>query len=178
MDTIYTSENDKIQKVFAYLRKAIDQEAEKARKLEKGNLGDVIEAAGFVKEFYKELDEIKTALGSIVNLYSAGIVPNVVMRHIEENNLPLEKSKTQHSQNFRATLSLRTSASIPGEKKDEALAWLRSNGYEDLIVETVNAQTLGNVANSLEAECQELPDELFKVSRAFTTTFTRSKPKL
>ena len=54
-------------------------------------------------------------------------------------------------------------ASIPAVNKMAAWQWLRDNGYEHLIVETINAGTLKSWAKERLVENDELPEDLFNI---------------
>lgn len=57
-------------------------------------------------------------------------------------------------------LSTRTMASAKAEDKDALFAWLKQNGYGDLVKEQVNAQSLNSFAKELLAEADQLPEGL------------------
>lgn len=74
----------------------------------------------------------------------------------------------------RVTISHRFSASMLD--KDRAIQWLRDNGHESLIQETVNSSTLSAFAkNLLSEEGKELPSELFKTGTMPFTSITKAK---
>jgi hypothetical protein len=53
--------------------------------------------------------------------------------------------------------------------------WLRDNGAESLIIETVNAQTLASYAKSvMEEEGKDLPHNLFKTNILTYTSITKA----
>lgn len=79
------------------------------------------------------------------------------------------------SEGHRATLTEKVFASIPADNREKAYAWLRANGAEDLIVETVNASTLSAYAKSLAEDNKELPDDIFTVLRTPAVSLTRAK---
>lgn len=62
----------------------------------------------------------------------------------------------------RVTLTADLYASIPD--KDAGYEWLRENGYADLIVETVNANTLKAWAKEQMKNGVELPADLFNIT--------------
>lgn len=74
-----------------------------------------------------------------------------------------EKIKSFTTTNgFRVTISQNYKASILSGQKEAAFEWLRKNKLGDLIVETVNAQSLSSTAKRLlEEQNKELPDTLF-----------------
>lgn len=78
-------------------------------------------------------------------------------------------------QDYRITLSTALRASIRKGCKDGAYEWLRDNKLGDLIVETVNAQTLGAAATHMMTENRELPEELFNAYYQNTVSVTQVK---
>jgi len=74
----------------------------------------------------------------------------------------------------RVTISNRFSCSIID--KVGGYGWLRENGHEGLIQETVNSSTLGAFArNLIEEEGKELPSEYFKTGTMAYTSITKVK---
>lgn len=76
---------------------------------------------------------------------------------------------------YRVSVSHRVFASIKTGQKDMAMKWLRSNGLEDLVTETVNSSTLSAVAKSMAEENRELDGELFSVAVLPSTSVTKTK---
>lgn len=62
----------------------------------------------------------------------------------------------------RVTVNVRWSASMID--KETGLGWLRQTGNQGLIIETVNAQTLGAFAKDEVIAGRPLPDDVFTVS--------------
>jgi hypothetical protein len=77
----------------------------------------------------------------------------------------------------RVTISQRVVASIPADTKSLAYEWLRKNQHESLIVETVNASTLGAFARTQMEAGFDLPEELFKVNILNEASLTKGKKK-
>jgi hypothetical protein len=74
----------------------------------------------------------------------------------------------------RVTVSYRFSCSMLD--KDAGLMWLRANGHDGIIIETVNSSTLSAFAKSqLEEEGVDLPDEIFKTGTSPYTSITKVK---
>ena len=71
----------------------------------------------------------------------------------------------------RVTVNVRWSASMID--KQASMEWLRTSGNEGLIIETVNAQTLGAFAKAETVAGKPLPDHLFKVSTAQHISITK-----
>lgn len=76
---------------------------------------------------------------------------------------------------YRVTVSTRFFASIKQGLRDEAWDWLRANGLEDLITETVNASTLSATGKKLLEEGKELSEELFETAYMPAVSLTRTK---
>lgn len=72
----------------------------------------------------------------------------------------------------RVSINDRWSASMLN--KERALGWLRGSGNDGLIIETVNAQTLGAFAKEETMAGRSLPDDIFRVS---ATPYTSITPK-
>ncbi|TXG97769.1 MAG: hypothetical protein E6R08_06520 [Nevskiaceae bacterium] len=64
----------------------------------------------------------------------------------------------------RCQLAADIHAGIVGGKKDEAYQWLRDNGFESLIQESVNASTLKASLKAALKKGEPWPEELFRVS--------------
>lgn len=169
-------EPDKIVKLFQYLAKLLEQEAELINRLDNAPLGQLIDAAGELNEFYKALNEAKQSFGALVQRYTNGLIPKAVLNLSIEQDMSLDSVKTQRAENFRATVGQRYSVSMPDQ--DDGIDWLKNNGFQDIVKETANSQTLGKLAQEFEERGEELPDDVFKVSKSFSTTLTRHKPKL
>jgi len=79
---------------------------------------------------------------------------------------------------YRVTLSTRFVASIKPDMKGEAWDWLRKNGLDALIVETVNASTLSAAGKKMiEDEGKELPEHLFNAHFMPSVSLTKTKKK-
>lgn len=77
---------------------------------------------------------------------------------------------------YRVTVSERYVASINPDMKDEAKAWLRKNGLDAIIIETVNASTLSAAGKAmLEDKGKELPEHLFNAAFLPGTSLTKVK---
>ena len=55
-------------------------------------------------------------------------------------------------------------ASIPADKKDAAMEWLKENGMGDIVKEGVNSSALKSLVKECIVNAVELPEELFTVS--------------
>lgn len=75
----------------------------------------------------------------------------------------------------RVTTTMKLYASIQAAKRAEAYEWLRANGHEAMIAETVNASSLSAFAKAEVAEGRELPEEIFTVHIEPAISLTRAK---
>lgn len=75
---------------------------------------------------------------------------------------------------YRVTISYTLRASVNGDDRSGAYAWLKKH-HPDTVIETVNASTLSKLARELlEHENRELPEKLFKVVNVPSTSVTRT----
>lgn len=173
ISTHYRDRPDEIRELFNQLMAAIKSEADHINSLRESPLGQVIDSAGYCREFYNELNELKEGLGSVVNEYSNKIIPERIIDLAVREDIPIDLAKTQRSHEYRATITERVSVSLV--EKEKAIEWLKENGHSDLVKEQAHPQTLGMLVKELDLECLELPDDLFKVNRSFGTILTRIK---
>lgn len=75
----------------------------------------------------------------------------------------------------RLTVTNKLYANIKKENVEQALDWLRENGGEDIIKETVNHNTLSAFLKSEMEENKEIPEELFSVYVQPSISLTRKK---
>lgn len=66
------------------------------------------------------------------------------------------------AEGIRVSSISKTRASILPDQRDKAWAWLRQNGYGDLVTTTVNSSSLSSLAGDLEEKNLALPREYFK----------------
>lgn len=75
----------------------------------------------------------------------------------------------------KVSVSHRFSCSIIGTDKTIGHNWLRENGHEGLVTETVNSSTLSAFAKDmLENKGEELPEDIFKTSLNPYTSIRKS----
>lgn len=77
----------------------------------------------------------------------------------------IEQMRVNELQNFKRNGKLfyqtaKTWASPQVEKKELVYAWLKENGYADLVKETVHAQTFSSFVNERIEEDGEVPEDL------------------
>lgn len=112
----------------------------------------------------ERIKEAREALDKLENALSHEQIPTI-MKEVGVKTVNIEKLG-------RVTVSYRWGCSMLD--KDEGMNWLRDNGQESLIIETVNSSTLAAFArNMLEEEGQSLPDDIFKTSLYPFTSITK-----
>jgi len=74
---------------------------------------------------------------------------------------------------YRVTVSTLLRASTIDS--DNGKKWLRDNGHEYAVTETINASTLAALAKQLLTEGKELPDDIFKVTPMPSVSLTKLK---
>jgi hypothetical protein len=128
---------------------------------------DIPEAVAYFAELrdtVKELAEKTSALQKHVDELSQQILPtlftNANVKTIKVNGVG------------RVSINDRWSATMLN--KERGLGWLRGSGNEGLIIETVNAQTLGAFAKEEVMAGRSLPDNIFRVSATPYTSITKS----
>lgn len=117
-----------------------------------------------VRDLHARLKGITTGVNQLAEFLSYELVP-----------LAMERTgfTTVNHEVGRVSVATRTSASILPEHRERAFGWLRDNGLGDLIIETVNAQTLGATAAGLIQAGGELPDDIFKTTVKTYTSITK-----
>jgi len=126
---------------------------------------DIIKHFNQVRLMNEQIKEAREALGEIERVLSQEQVPEVMREH-NVRNITVEGVG-------RVALSNRWSCSMLD--KELGMDWLRNNGNESLIIETVNSSTLAAFArNMTETEGKELPTDVFKTSVMTYTSITKA----
>ena len=111
----------------------------------------------------EELKQAKKLLDDLVVDFSDDVIPH---------QLDLLGLTSAHHALGQVKLTHHTRASINQGRKAEAYAWLRAHDLGGIIIETINAQTLGATAKSLFSEGRDLPGDLFTVAMRRYAAFT------
>lgn len=118
------------------------------------------------RKIAESIKEAREALKGIVDYMSATQVPDA-MRAAKVKTLTLEGVG-------RVTISARFSVSM----KDKAAGhlWLTENGMGEIIIPTVNAQTLSSSIKEWQATTgNDAPEEIFKLGSVDYTSITKVK---
>ena len=140
------------------LRKELDKQRKR---------GAIASARSFVvlhrlKDKFEALDK---AFSALYQEFKSQVLPEIFESE-GITSLPL-------AEGYRVGIRHDTRASIRKGMKDAAYAWLRENGLDDLVTETVNSSTLSAAAEfELEEHCREFPEDLFNVVLVPTTSVT------
>jgi hypothetical protein len=111
------------------------------------------------------IKESREALTQLEEKLSREQVPDVMRKH-NVRSITVEGVG-------RVSLGTRWSATMPD--KGAGFDWLRKNGHGGVIIETVNAQTLGALAKELGEEGTELPAPTFTTNVMTYTSITKVK---
>lgn len=119
------------------------------------------------REDYNALDTLRKSINEMLEEASRHTLP-AIMRAADSKTVTLD------SLGRRFTVSQRVSCSILEGKREEGHEWLRSVNMADIIVSTVNAQTLGSYAKKrIKEEGKDMPDDIFKVGYMDTVSATK-----
>ena len=111
-----------------------------------------------MQQLSAEYDALKEKMDAVNAEYD-----NLRLRLIPDK-MAEEDIKTIKYENIgRLQLAADCYASIPAELKPDAYNWLKENGFDSLVVETVNPSTLKAFAKEQMKKGVDLPDNLFKV---------------
>lgn len=116
---------------------------------------------------YKELRDKKNELNSQLKSL------NKELEQMERDLADMmvnEEMQSFDRQGYKFYLSTRTYASPKAERKDELFAWLKTNGYGDLVKETVHAMTLASFVKEQLEETDELPADLADLVNVYDKT--------
>ncbi len=133
-----------------------------------GNLKDLI---GFYVSLYYTNEDIKKVTKEL-NKIQDSLKYNIVPEKMEEQDL---KTVTFKDLNCRITVSQVVRASILAEQRENAYLWLRNQGYNAVIKETVNASTLSAIAKEKIEGGSELPKTTFNVHTSERISLTALK---
>lgn len=88
-----------------------------------------------------------------------------------------EDCQTFNTEDNRITKLTKVLASVVSGQNEAAHAWLRANGYEALIKETVNSSSLSGAAKEMLENGKELPEDIFRTHFKDSISITRKKKK-
>ena len=148
------------EKLDLFLARAVRDSAEV---IERANIPETIIYFAELREVVQDLAAKTSMLTKHVEELSQEFIPTMFMnQHVKSFTVP----------SFgRATINVRWSASMLD--KETGFGWLRQTKNEGLIIETVNAQTLGAFAREQALAGQPLPSDIFKVGTSSYTSITK-----
>lgn len=140
-----------LQAATKELRKALEDILGDADKLSQTtNVVDICKFYKNVYEQHKLLEELTKLLGGIKEEFSKRIIPNLL------EGMQIDSISTSGRQ---FTLVSEFRASIPENKREKGLAWLKANGFDMIVKENVNATTLSSAMREWIKDKGELPPE-------------------
>lgn len=140
-----------------------------ADEIERMPLSKALVAFFRLKEGYEALDKQRKRVYAVKDKLDKVVVPKM----IEDNGM----EKVQVPEVARSFYVVdRVSASLLD--KEKGFEWLRNNGGDELITETVNAQTLaGFVQQFILEQGMDPPEDVIKMSPYQTTGVSKYTPK-
>lgn len=129
------------------------------------DINDTVRIYDKARELHDALDETRKRFSEKIRKLSEDTIPKLFMAK-KQTTVTLLIGNVKK----RVTVSYRVSASMPD--KDQGLKWLRKHKHGDMIVETVNAQTLGAWINNDYLKKNIEPPDVFKVSTSPYTSIT------
>jgi hypothetical protein len=131
-------------------------------------------AAAYVRiqDFQKRIAADSAPLKKHINRLRDQVGSQWLVEAMDESGLTTINTKA----GYRVTQSQRLFASVKGDQKDDAYDWLRNNGLDSLITQTVNAQTLSSAFKSMiEDENKEPPEDYFNYAYKPILQVTKAK---
>lgn len=136
---------------------------------EKTPAQDLAEMLLFLKDLHDALDENRKTVYHAVDALSKGILPEKL------DHMGLDLIRVPE---LGRSFSVRNHNSASILDKPKAFEWLRGIGQGDVIIETVNAQTLATVCKTMLLEQGiEPPEDAIKTSTYKSTSITKYTPK-
>lgn len=117
---------------------------------------------------YKQLEAAtlhKTAIQKKFDHYKIEVIPDAMD----------EESITSCQIEGIGRLGLTNDARVSTIDKEAAFAWVRENGYEDLITETINGSTLKSFLKEMKAKGEEIPEDAFKYQPFTRASITKAR---
>lgn len=131
----------------------------------KGALEDALRYYNGLKTSYEELDKERKRVYEQVENLSRQTIPEMM----DERGV---KTITLKDISYRFTVQVRMTVSMPD--KENGMIWLRKNGLENLIQETVNSSSLtAAVKQRIEKDGLDVPPELFNTNTMNVTSMTK-----
>jgi len=130
---------------------------------------DVARHFWYIKTHHDEVKKQVTRVYHVMDALDKHVLPELLEAHgTDIVRIP----------DLGRSFSVRKMMSASMLDKEQAIEWLRGNGAEDLVQETVNAGTLSSfIRNLVLEEGIDPPEELFKVSTYNKTSATKYTPK-
>lgn len=131
-------------------------------------------AAAFiaVRQLSEALDEALKPMNTLLASIKNQMIPQLFDDQ-KTKTVSVEVNGVWYRVSVSEVLRASIKASEDGSIKEKAYQWLRDNGLDELITETVNASTLAATAKSLLEEGKELDPDLFAVAVMPNTSVTK-----
>lgn len=158
---------DKLKSQLAVVYTTLDDHLEELKLNPQLELSPLVEFYRTVKEFHEHLKEYTVGIGKLQSNMQYTFIPD----YLAERSMG---TTTLVDLGCRISPSLRTLANVKPEMKETAKDWLRNNGHDYLVTETINPQSLSTLAKELGKENRELPDEIFNTTIRNSISLTKT----
>lgn len=133
-----------------------------------GDLPEVCRAYKEIADTYEGMDKQRKEIYALVERMSRETIPEL-LADAQVTNITVEYGDLR----YRFGKTQRVSVSMPD--KIGGMEWLRKNGGEGLIQETVNASSLSSFAKDLlKSQGRDMPPEMFTTSTLIYTSVTKA----
>jgi hypothetical protein len=139
-------------------------ERDTAESLQENDIPTAVRHFHQLRDAVRDLQELTTLLQNHVDMVSQQLLPTLFLN---------QGVKSIRVEDVGAvTIADRWSASMIS--RETGMQWLRDTGNGGLIIETVNAATLGAFAKDMAQHGAKLPDDIFKVTPTPYTSIRQS----
>ena len=128
------------------------------------DVADILAILVEIRTMDENLKYVKKRFYDLYKRYKEEIVPT---KFQEEGITSITVDGT------RFTVSQSSKTTIVGGEKEAAYKWLRENGLEDIITNTINSSTLSATARTLLEDGVEMPEDIFKMYIFNNTSMTK-----
>lgn len=145
---------------------------ERLAKVKAADLPSACRAYYSLKNNYEAFELQRKKLGELIETFSRVTLVEM-LEEADVSNITVEIEEHEVVRKYRFGKNQRFSCSMPD--KEGGMAWLRENGQDGIIQETVNSGTLASFAKSyIQDTGKDLPDNLFKLSTLTYVSMTKA----
>ena len=159
----------RFSEILDELEKKIQEADDHLYKCRSGDFSNLLTSYYNINEYYKQLDEMRKRMYGVVDRYNKSVIPAIM------DERDLDKVQVASIARSFYPISKMTATIVDKQKGPQ---WLRDNGGEDLIQETVNASSLSAfVKEMMQNTGKEPPTEIIRVNTYSVTGISKYTPK-